>query len=50
MEFKEKFKTVHEDFFGNVVGSIVKTVKKTIKPKAHTDFIADWAIPSSQPK
>ena len=49
MEFKEKFKTVHEDFFGNVVGSIVKTVKKTVKPKASNDFITDWAIPTPRP-
>lgn len=49
MEFKEKFKTVHEDFFGNVVGSIVKTVKKTVKTKSGNDFIADWAIASPRP-
>lgn len=43
MELKDKFATVHDDFFGNIVGTIVNTIK-TIAPKTDL-FIADWSMP-----
>ncbi|MCM1505485.1 MAG: hypothetical protein NC127_09850 [Muribaculum sp.] len=46
MELKDKFSNVHDDFFGNIVGTIVNTIK-TIAPKQSTDFIADWSLPAS---
>lgn len=47
MENKDKFSTVHDDFFGNIVGTIVQTVKK-IQPNSSvtTDFVAEWSVPS----
>ncbi|MCM1076801.1 MAG: hypothetical protein NC411_05530 [Bacteroides sp.] len=44
MELKDKFNTAHDDFFGNVVGTIVQTIKKTVTPKPSVDFVADWAV------
>ncbi|MDE5689928.1 hypothetical protein [Duncaniella sp.] len=48
MEPKDKFSTVHEEFFGNIVGTIVQTIK-TITPRQTLDFIADWSIPTPAP-
>lgn len=48
METKDKFSTAHDDFFGNVVGTIVKTLK-TVAPKSGTDFVAEWSIPTPRP-
>ena len=47
MELKDKFNTAHDDFFGNVVGTIVETIKKTVAPKSTVEFVADWSLPSS---
>ncbi|MDE5988389.1 MAG: hypothetical protein K2F88_05135 [Duncaniella sp.] len=44
MESKDKFSTVHEEFFGNIVGTIVQSIK-TIAPR-QLDFVADWTIPT----
>lgn len=49
MEFNERFNTVHEDFFGNIVETAVKTIKNTVKIKSGNDFIVDWAIPTPRP-
>lgn len=44
METKDnKFTTVHDDFFGNVVGTIVQTIKN-VAPKPATDYVAEWSI------
>lgn len=45
MESKDKFSTVHEEFFGNIVGTIVQSIK-TITPRQTLDFVADWSIPT----
>jgi len=43
MEMKDIFSTVHEDFFGIIVGIKADSVKKT---SLTTDvYIADWTIP-----
>ncbi len=47
MEMKDKFNTVHDDFFGNVVGTIVKTIKKSVVTTPNTDFVADWSVPAT---
>lgn len=46
MEMKDKFNTVHDDFFGNIVGTIVKTIKKSVSTPTDTDFVADWSVPA----
>lgn len=49
MEPKTIFKTVHEDFFGNIVGSIVKNVKQattSTTPTAAVEFFVEWTIPA----
>ncbi|MDE6122390.1 hypothetical protein [uncultured Duncaniella sp.] len=46
MELKDKFNTAHDDFFGNVVGTIVETIKKTVAPKSTVEFVADWSLPN----
>lgn len=44
METKDnKFTTVHDDFFGNVVGTIVQTIKN-VAPKPATDYVDEWSI------
>lgn len=45
MEIKDKFAAVHEDFFGNVVGTIVSTIKSLATTPANTEFVADWTMP-----
>lgn len=47
MELKDKFNTAHDDFFGNVVGTIVENIKKTVIPKSTVEFVADWSLPST---
>lgn len=42
MELKDKFNTAHDDFFGNIVGTIVKTIKK-VTP-SNTEFVAEWSV------
>ncbi len=47
MEFNsDKFSTVHEDFFGNVVGAVVTTIRATVIQSQ--EFITEWFIPSPQ--
>lgn len=48
MELKDKFSTVHDDFFGNIVGTIVSTIK-TITPRQSVEFITDWSLPTPAP-
>lgn len=48
METKDnKFNTAHDDFFGNVVGTIVQTIKN-VTPKQTTEFVADWSVAVGQ--
>lgn len=46
MELKDIFSTVHDDFYGNIVGSVVNTIKTTIAPRPEA-FIADWSMPAT---
>ena len=48
MESNDKFSTVHEEFFGNIVGSIVQTIRK-ITPRQTLEFVAEWSIPNPTP-
>lgn len=48
MESNDKFSTVHEEFFGNIVGSIIQTIRK-ITPRQTLEFVAEWSIPNPTP-
>lgn len=49
METNDKFKTAHDDFFGNVVGTIVQTIKNVTPKTTTTEFVADWSIAVGRP-